>query len=126
IGALKKWQFHEDFILSSLSSSIINRKLFHIQNVDKNNQEELLTYYKKQVNESLHIEEHELDYFVFSGMMKNKAYDKNAEPIRILTKNKEIIDVLQASDQSNLPALSVPVKKYFVCFAKNITLKNIQ
>lgn len=126
IGALKNWQFHEDFILSSLSNSIINRNLFHILNVEKNQQDELLDLYRKQINSELHLDMNELDYFVFGGMMKNKAYDKNAEPIRILTKNKQIIDVLQASDQSNLAALSVPVKKYFVCFPKNITLKNIQ
>ena len=126
IGALKNWQFHEDFILSSLSNSIINRNLFHILNVEKNQQDELLDLYRKQINSELQLDMNELDYFVFGGMMKNKAYDKNAEPIRILTKNKQIIDVLQASDQSNLAALSVPVKKYFVCFPKNITLKNIQ
>ncbi len=126
IGALKNWQFHEDFILSSLSNSIINRNLFHILNVEKNQQDELLDLYRNQINSELKLDINELDYFVFGGMMKNKAYDKNAEPIRILTKNKQIIDVLQASDQSNLAALSVPVKKYFVCFPKNITLKNIQ
>ena len=37
-----------------------------------------------------------------------------------MTKNKEIVDVLEASDQYNLKALSEPVYKYFVCFPKNI------
>lgn len=118
IGALKNWQFHNDFILSSLSNSIINRNLFHIVNVEKSNQNIILDFHKKQVNNILNIRNEDLDYFVFSGKMKNKAYDKNAEPIRILTKNKQIIDVLEASDQSNLAALSVPVTKYFVCFPK--------
>jgi len=126
IGALKNWQFHDDYILSTLSSSIINRNLFHILNVEESNQNSLLDYHKKQFNDELQLSEVELEYFVFSGTMQNKAYDINAEPIRILNKNKEIIDVLQASDQSNLTALSVPVKKYFVCFPKKITLRNIQ
>ncbi len=122
IGALKNWQFHDDFILSTLSNSIINRNLFHILNVEEDKQDDVLKFYKDQINVQLQLNSQELEYFVFGGMMKNKAYDKNAEPIRILTKNKEIIDVLQASDQSNLAALSVPVKKYFVCYPKNITL----
>ena len=126
IGALKNWQFHDDFILSTLSNSIINRKLFHILSVEEKDQNQILDLHKNEVSSLLNIQEKDLDYFVFSGRMKNMAYDKNAEPIRILTKNKEIIDVLQASDQSNLAALSVPVMKYFVCFPKNITLKNIQ
>nr|WP_297309324.1 HD domain-containing protein [uncultured Flavobacterium sp.] len=126
IGALKNWQFHDDFILSTLSSCIINRNLFHIKTVEETEQNNLLDEHRKQVNEILQLNDSELDYFVFSGSMKNTAYNKNEEPIRILTKNREIIDVLEASDQSNLTALSVPVKKFFVCFPKNITLKNIQ
>lgn len=126
IGALKNWQFHDDFILSTLSSCIINRNLFHIKTVEETEQNNLLDEHRKQVNEILQLNDSELDYFVFSGSMKNTAYNKNEEPIRILTKNREIIDVLEASDQSNLTALSVPVKKFFVCFPKNITLTNIQ
>ena len=126
IGALKNWQFHDDLILSFLSKSIINRNLFHIVNVDEFEQKSLVDLHKKQINDTLQINEDLLDYFVFSGVTKNTAYDVNAEPIRILTKEKAIKDVLKASDQSNLTALSVPVKKFFVCFPKEIMLKNIQ
>lgn len=126
IGALKNWQFHDDFILSSLSDSIINRNLFHILNVTKEEQQNKIDFHKKEVNDYLKLNESDLDYFVFSGKLKNQAYDLKAEPIRILTKEKGIIDVLEASDQSNLAALAVPVVKYFVCYPKNITLKNIQ
>lgn len=126
IGALKNWQFNDDFILSSLSDSIINRNLFHINTVTKEEQDNKINYYKQQVNEYLNLSENDLEYFVFSGKLKNQAYDKNSEPIRILTKDRQIIDVLQASDQYNLAALSVPVMKYFVCYPKNITIKNIQ
>ena len=62
----------------------------------------------------------ELDYFVFGDKLKNQAYDLKADPIRIFTKNKEIIDVLEASDQYNLKALSEPVYKYFICYPKSI------
>jgi len=126
ISALKNWQFHEDFILSFLSNSIINRNLFNIVNVFDGEQEAKLHYHSEIIKKEFNISDKELEYFVFSGEMKNQAYDKNAEPIRILTKNKEIKDVLEASDQYNLAALSVPVKKYFVCFPKNSTPKNIQ
>lgn len=126
IGALKNWQFHDDFILSFLSKSIINRNLFHILLVDKEEQHNLLEIQKKNLNDVLHFSDEEIEYFVFSGKMQNTAYDVNVEPIRILTKNKEIIDVLKASDQSNLAALAVPVMKYFVCYPKNLTVQNIQ
>ena len=68
------------------------------------------------------LSEKEVDYFVFKGKIKNQAYNKDSEPIRILKKDKTIEDVVQASDQLNLKALSKPVTKYFICFPK-VTLE---
>src|SRR5690606_30795913 len=45
IGALKNWQFHSDKVLSTLSASIINRRLFHIQEVHKEEQEAMIQSY---------------------------------------------------------------------------------
>ncbi len=118
IGAIKNWQFHDDFILATLCDSIINRKLFHIKKVEKAEQEQKVQQYRKKLKETHHIPEEGLDYLVFAGKLKNQAYDLSAEPIRILTKKKEIIDVLEASDQNHLKALSEPVMKYFVCYPK--------
>ena len=118
IGAIKNWQFHDDFILATLCDSIINRKLFHIKKVEKAEQEQKVEQYRKKLKDTHHIPEEGLDYLVFAGKLKNQAYDLSAEPIRILTKKKEIIDVLEASDQNHLKALSEPVMKYFVCYPK--------
>lgn len=64
------------------------------------------------------ITEKEASYFIFKGKIKNQAYSKVDEPIRILKKDKTIVDVVEASDQLNLKALSKPVTKYFICFPK--------
>ena len=123
ISALKSWQFHDDFILSSLSKMIINRDLskiklssekFPIEVLD-----EYLTTFSKQNNISLQ----DAKYFIFKGKIKNQAYSKDAEPIRILKKDKTIEDVVEASDQLNLKALSKPVTKYYICFPKQLNEK---
>jgi len=117
--ALKNWQFHTDKVLSYLSSAIVNRKLFHVQLVSKDDLISKLSYYQSLCKDELKVND-ELDYFVFGDKLKNQAYDLKADPIRIFTKNKEIIDVLEASDQYNLKALSEPVYKYFICYPKSI------
>lgn len=118
MGAMKEWQFHDDFVLSSLCKIILNRDLLKIQmEDDKPNKERLLSYleiYMKKHN----LSEKEAAYFVFKGKIKNQAYNKNDEPIRILKKNKKVEDVVEASDQLNLKALTKPVTKYFICFPK--------
>ena len=60
----------------------------------------------------------EATYFVFKGSLKNQAYNKESEPIHIYKKDKTIEDVVEASDQLHLKALSKPVTKYYVCFPK--------
>lgn len=117
--ALKNWQFHTDKVLSYLSSAIVNRKLFHVQLVSKDDLASKLSYYQYLCKDKLEVTDG-LDYFVFGDKLKNQAYDLKADPIRIFTKNKEIIDVLEASDQYNLKALSEPVYKYFICYPKSI------
>ena len=61
---------------------------------------------------------HEASYFVNRGKIKNQAYSKDSEPIRIYKKDKLIEDVVTASDQLNLKALTKPVTKYYICFPK--------
>lgn len=118
--ALKNWQFHSDNVLSLLSSAIINRKLFHVTLVSKEEFDSKLNRYKELCKEKLEVENNLLDYFVFGDKLKNQAYDLKAEPIRIFTKDRGVIDVLEASDQYNLKALSEPVYKYFICYPKSI------
>jgi len=116
--AIKSWQFHDDHVLSELSRMIINRDLLKIkmraEKVDKAQVEVL----RKQLIAKLDITEKEAEYFVFKGKIKNQAYNKTGEPIHILKKDKTIEDVVEASDQLNLKALSKPVTKYYLCFPK--------
>lgn len=118
LGAIKAWQFHDDFVLQSLCKMILNRDLLKIQMTDdKPNKENLLAIKNNYISIS-GISDKEADYFVFKGKLKNQAYSKSSEPIRILKKDKTIEDVVEASDQLHLKALSKPVTKYFICFPK--------
>jgi len=118
IGALKEWQFNSDFVLSSLCKMILERDLLKIQiTSDKPHKEKLLEL-KEKLNNLHPLSENELSYFIFKGKLKNQAYNKSDEPIRILKKDKTIEDVLEASDQMYLKALSKTVTKYFICYPK--------
>lgn len=120
VGALKSWQFHEDFVLSNLSSMLINRKLLKIEYITSKKSPEELEVKKRKLIDQYDISKEEAKYFVFQGKVKNQAYAKTEEPIRILKKNKEVVDVLEASDQLNLKALAKPVTQYFVCYPKHV------
>ncbi len=121
ISALKSWQTNNDFILSSLSKMIINRDLLKIklspEKISSEEKNELFEKYSKQENISVQ----DANYFIFKGKIINQAYSSVAEPIRILMKNNTVEDVVEASDQLNLKALSKAVTKYYICYPKNIS-----
>ncbi|MGX7666451.1 HD domain-containing protein [Flavobacterium pedocola] len=118
VSAIKSWQFHEDYVLSTLSSMIINRDLMRIQMSEEKISKEQLNDFKTRYIEKYQLTEKEAEYFVFKGKLKNQAYNKTGEPIHILKKDRTIEDVVEASDQLHLKALSKPVTKYFICFPK--------
>lgn len=120
LSAIKSWQFHQDKVLSKLCTMIINRDLLKINMFDDKPNKELITNYRNKLMTLNNLTEKESEYFVFKGNLKNQAYNKEGEPIRILKKDKTIEDVVEASDQLHLKALSKPVTKYFVCFPKQI------
>ena len=120
LWAMKEWQFHPDFVLSKLSKMLLHRDLpkVKIQNLPFE-QEKLETLYKK-VALAYNISEKEASYLVFTNSVQNTAYNAEQQKINILTKKGKIIDVIKASDQLNLEALSKPVIKYYLCYPKEL------
>ena len=118
LSAIKEWTNHPDKILSKLSLMIVNRNLLKIEMFDEEvSNDQISTTINKFIKIS-EISEEEANYFVFSGKISNQAYNKN-QPIKIASKNGAIEDIVNASDQLNLQALSKPVNKYFLCYPKD-------
>ena len=120
ISALKAWQKQDDFILSTLSKMIINRDLLKIKLSGEKIPLEEIQELKERFAKDHNISQSEADYFIFKGKIKNQAYSKEAEPIRIFKKDKTIEDVVEVSDQLNLKSLSKLVTKYYICFPKQL------
>ncbi len=125
ISALKSWQRQDDFILSSLSKMIINRDLLKIKLTSEKVPVEDLQPLKERFASDNNISIAETNYFIFKGKIKNQAYSKEQEPIRILKKDKTVEDVIESSDQLNLKSLSKSVTKYYICFPKQLVEMNI-
>ena len=118
LSAIKEWTNHSDKILSKLSLMIVNRNLLKIEMFDEEVSNDQISNTTSKFLKISKISEEEAKYFVFSGKISNQAYNKN-QPIKIASKNGTIEDIVNASDQLNLQALSKPVNKYFLCYPKN-------
>ena len=74
---------------------------------------------KMHILNSLKISEEESHYFISTGSIVNHAYDSNQNQINILYKDGTVKNIVDASDLMNISALSVPVKKYYLCYVKS-------
>tara|TARA_B100000949_G_scaffold235585_1_gene260030 strand:- start:12 stop:1259 length:1248 start_codon:yes stop_codon:yes gene_type:complete len=117
LGALKGWQFHEDFVLSKLCKMLLDRRLLHVKVKKRPITPEKLDEKMNWMMQQHDLSAEEASNFVFQGEISNKAYSKD-EAIRILKKNGKISDVLKESDQLSLKALAKTVTKYYSCYPK--------
>ncbi|NMH88305.1 HD domain-containing protein [Flavivirga algicola] len=118
ISAMKHWQYHDDFVLSNLSKMIINRDLLKIKLKNKIIKKKNLEKHIQSLINTYNMSEEEAKYFVFTGEISNQAYQLKHQGINILHKSGKIEDIVKASDQLNLKALSKPVTKYYICYPK--------
>jgi HD superfamily phosphohydrolase len=117
-SAIKVWAEHEDPILAKLCKLLIDRKLFTIEMQNEAFTSKSIQAHKDKLNLSFPLTAQDQDYFVFTGMITNNAYNMEVGKINILTKSKGLIDIADASDNLNLSALSKTVEKYFICYPK--------
>jgi hypothetical protein len=118
ISAMKEWQFHDDFVLRNLCDMLINRDLLKVKLKDKKINKETLQVHIKKLMDIYKISETEAQYFVFTGDISNQAYQIKNQQINILYKNGKVQDIIEASDQLYLKALSKTVTKYYICYPK--------
>ncbi|WP_188464304.1 HD domain-containing protein [Bizionia arctica] len=118
VSAMKEWQFHDDFVLKNLCDMLINRDLLKVKLKNKKIKKEKLQVHIQKLMETYPISREEANYFVFTGEVSNQAYQIKNQHINILYKNGKIQDIIKASDQLNLKALSKTVTKYYICYPK--------
>tara|TARA_R110000868_G_scaffold331620_3_gene592623 strand:- start:1282 stop:2376 length:1095 start_codon:yes stop_codon:yes gene_type:complete len=118
ISAMKEWQNHKDFVLCNLCEMIINRNLLKIKVKNKAIKKQSLEKHIAALVDTYKITREEAGYFVFTGSISNQAYNLKRQSINILHKSGKIEDIVKASDQLNLKALSKAVTKYYICYPK--------
>jgi len=117
----KVWKNYEDNILSTLSSFLVDRKLYKIELQNTPFDNKYINCIREKTINQFSFKEEDADYIVFSGEVINNAYDSEKDGIKILYKNNDVKDISEASDQLNNAFLSKAVKKYLLCYPKEIS-----
>ena len=115
IASLKMWTVHDDYILSFLASSIMDRKLFKIklQNIPFDAEE--IEKVKRNTLNKLNEKNLNTDYLVFTGTESNRTYNTTKDAIKILSKSGVVKSITEMMDYE---LHNKNIYKYYLCYPK--------
>lgn len=113
--AIKKWQNHEDKVLSILCRGIIQRKLFKVKYSATPYSNEILTSLKSQIMLELGLSEEDANWLAFDGLVQSSTYNFEEDPIKILFKDGSVKDITTVDHALINENLRSNVKKYYIC-----------
>lgn len=119
LASIKVWRKHPDPILSYLSKSIVNRRLFKIKLASQPFSARSIEALRMKAVKHFSIPYNDAHSYVFSDHITNKLYELDVDDIMVLLKNGKTVSLEKASDIA-LSTLSKSVKKYFLCYPKEL------
>ncbi len=122
LAAMKYWKKSEDHCLATLCERLIERKLFKVWLSEEDFPDDYIDKIRLQAARKMNLADEETRYFVVRGWKSNKAYIGGGQKINVLTKNGKIVDIANASDLPNIKAMRNIVKKYYLCYPKDLSL----
>ena len=113
LSAIKAWISSGDKVLSALSESFVNRRLFRGELLTQPLTEAEKSALNKEYAESLQISEQEAQYCWSEHISTSNTYSEKADSIDILYSDGTVRDIAEASEILDLEALTrKPIKRY--------------
>jgi len=114
-SAIKMWQHHEDFVLSTLSKGLLQRKLFKIEMSNDTTDPQRIVHDLETITSIYGITADDARYFISQSCVSTNMYSEKDDSIDILYNNGNIRPITKASDMLNLELLSREVQKQIYC-----------
>ena len=118
-SAMKAWKHHDDKILSTLATDMLDRKIFKVEVSEELPTEEKLEEITTQIARKLSISEADARKYMMSlNTIQKDMYNVDDDSIAILYKNGDIKDISEASELLNVQLLSKKIRKYYLCYQR--------
>jgi HD superfamily phosphohydrolase len=121
-SGIKVWTDHPDRILSLLSQNLVNRRLYKAILQQEPFNPERVDYIREKVKNEYQLDDEGVNYFVIEDTVSNNAYHPTHDKIKIVLKNREVVDISAASEQLNIAVLLKTVSKNLLCFPKSVNI----
>ena len=117
-SARKVWKHHEDKILSTLATDMLDRRIFKVEVHEDPISEERIEGLLHEIAQQLGIPVEDAHYLMNVSTISKDMYNVEDDSIAILYKNGEIRDISEASELLNVQLLSKKIRKYYLCYQR--------
>ena len=118
-SSLKVWKHHDDVIMSTLSTDMVERKIFKVEVYDEPISEERIETISKEISSKMGISVNDAKTYMMNvSEIQKDMYDTNDDSITILYKDDVTKDISDASELLNVQLLSKKIRKYYLCYQR--------
>lgn len=118
-SSLKVWKHHDDVILSTLSTDMVERKIFKVEVYDEPIPEDRIETISKEISSKMGISVNDAKTYMMNvSEIQKDMYDTNDDSITILYKDDVTKDISDASELLNVQLLSKKIRKYYLCYQR--------
>ena len=117
-SAMKAWKHHDDIILSTLATDMLDRRIFKVEVHEEPITEERIEELKGIIAQNMGIRLEDAHYMMSVNTISKDMYNVDDDSIGILYKNDEIRDISEASELLNVQLLSKKIRKYYLCYQR--------
>ncbi len=118
MAAIKQWCRHEDRVLATLCTGLLNRDLLKVKYFGDPVPQELLEEKAAKAAAKLSISIEDSGWLAFTGQAVSSTYNFEDEHIRILFKDGTVKDISEVDNALINQNLMGKVKKYYICHIK--------
>ena len=118
-SAMKVWKHHDDKILSTLATDMLDRHIFKVEVTEEPVDKTHIETIAKEISAQMDITLDDAKRYMMSlNTISKDMYNVDDDSIAILYKNGEIRDISEASELLNVQLLSKKIRKNYLCYQR--------
>ena len=118
-SAMKAWRHHEDKILSTLATDMLDRHIFKVEVSEEPFETAHIDTIAKEISAHMDISiEDTKKYLMSINTISKDMYNVDDDSIAIFYKNGNVRDISEASELLNVQLLSKKIRKYYLSYQR--------
>ena len=118
-SAMKAWKHHDDKILATLATDMLDRRIFKVEDSEEPVPDDRIDEITDGIARQMHISNDDARRYMMSqNTIQKDMYNIDDDSITILYKDGALKDISEASELLNVQLLSKKIRKFYLCYQR--------